>query len=113
MVLLPRSPFSNDVARRFRRSVYDLVLIFQTECLSFFFFRSRRRLLEETQRLRKALKAARKGEERAEQCETDLAKSEVSLQEISNAATICFGEVVLLHTSQPCSARVPTWALLE
>lgn len=41
------------------------------------FFLSRQRLLEENQRLRKALKVARKGEERLEQCENDLAKRKV------------------------------------
>lgn len=35
------------------------------------------RLLEETQRLREVLKVARKGLERTERCENDLAKSEV------------------------------------
>lgn len=37
----------------------------------------RHRLLEETRRLREALKVARKGEQRADKFESDLAKSEV------------------------------------
>ena len=47
---------------------------------------SRRRLLEETGRLRKALQLARKGEERADGLENDLAESEVRCASSRNAA---------------------------
>ncbi|CAB1119881.1 unnamed protein product [Ectocarpus sp. CCAP 1310/34] len=42
------------------------------------------RLLEETGRLRDALKVARKGEERANRCETELAKSEARARELES-----------------------------
>ncbi|CAM9655706.1 unnamed protein product [Scytosiphon promiscuus] len=42
------------------------------------------RLLEETERLRAALKIARKGEERAKRCESDLANSEIRARQLES-----------------------------